>query len=226
VVYTSSVATLRVTPETCAADESATLSPHEAIGAYKRSKVLAERCVLGLIEDEGLGAVIVNPSTPIGARDIRPTPTGRIILQAARGNMPAFVDTGLNLVDVDDVARGHLQALEFGRIGERYILGGENVMLEQLLGEICALAGRQRPRVELPRWPLFPLAWLAEFSAKFTRREPFLTRDGLKMAANRMFFTSAKAERELGYVHGPHHPALVAAFRWFSQAGYLDQRRT
>lgn len=224
VVYTSSVATLRVTPETCAADETAVLSPTEAIGAYKRSKVLAERCVEDLIANEGLAAVIVNPSTPIGPRDIRPTPTGRIIVQAARGNMPAFVDTGLNLVNVDDVARGHLQALRCGRIGERYILGGENVMLETLLADICGLAGQPKPRLELPRWPLIPLAWAAESVARLTRREPFLTRDGLKMAANHMFFTSAKAQQELKYAPGPYRPALVAALQWFGQSGYLDSR--
>jgi dihydroflavonol-4-reductase len=221
VVYTSSVATLHVGPDTVAADETEPLSAADAIGAYKRSKVLAEREVERMVADEGLPAVIVNPSTPIGARDVRPTPTGRIIIEAATGKMPAFVDTGLNLVDVEDVARGHWLALERGRIGERYILGGDNVTLQQLLGEIAVLSGRRPPRVKLPLWPLWPLAHAAEAVAQLTGREPFVTVDGLKMSRNRMFFSSAKAQRELGYTPGPHRAALEAALAWFGSNGYL-----
>jgi dihydroflavonol-4-reductase len=221
VVYTSSVATLRVDSRTTAATEDDQLAAHEAIGAYKRSKVLAERLVEQMIAAQGLQAVIVNPSTPIGMRDVRPTPTGRIIIEAATGKMPAFVDTGLNLVNVDDVAQGHLLALEHGRIGERYILGGDNLSLQQLLGEIAALTGRRAPTMKLPLWPLYPLAHAAEAVARMTGREPFMTVDGLHMSKNRMFFSSAKAGKELGYRPGPHLPALRAALDWFRSEGYL-----
>lgn len=221
VVYTSSVATLRVDSRTTAATEEGPLAAHEAIGAYKRSKVLAERLVEQMVARDGLPAVIVNPSTPIGAQDVRPTPTGRIIIEAATGKMPAFVDTGLNLVNVEDVALGHFLALDHGRIGERYILGGDNVTLQHLLGEIAALTGRRAPRVKLPLWPLYPLARAAEAVAQLTGKEPFVTVDGLKMSKNRMFFSSAKAERELGYRSGPHDAALRVALDWFGREGYL-----
>jgi dihydroflavonol-4-reductase len=135
--------------------------------------------------------------------------------------MPAFVDTGLNVVDVEDVARGHLLALEHGRVGERYILGGDNLSLQQLLAEIATLTGRRPPRVRLPVGPLYPLAHAAEAVARITGREPFLTRDGLKMARNRMHFSSAKAERELGYRPRSHMEGLRAALDWFGREGYL-----
>lgn len=224
VVYTSSVATLRVAPSTVAAAEDAPVAPDEAIGAYKRSKVLAERLVQRMVAEEDLPAVIVNPSTPVGPRDARPTPTGRIIVEAARGRMPAFVETGLNVVGVDDVARGHLLALERGRVGERYILGGDNLMLHGLLAEIAALCGRRAPRIRLPVTPLLPLAHLAQAAARLSGREPFLTVDGLRMARNRMFFSSDKAMRELGYRPAPHAAAVQAALEWFGQAGYLGRR--
>ncbi len=217
VVYTSSVATLslRRTP----ADETTPLSEAEAIGAYKRSKVAAERLVERMVAAEGLPAVIVNPSTPIGPRDVRPTPTGRIIVEAATGRMPAFVDTGLNLVHVDDVAEGHLLALERGRIGERYILGGQDVSLAEMLSEIARLTGRKPPGIELPTAPLYPLAVLAEAVAQVTGKEPFLTVDALKMARHHMFFSSAKAERELGYQARPFVEALKDALDWFRHEG-------
>lgn len=221
VVYTSSVATLRVDSQTTAASEVGPLAAHEAIGAYKRSKVLAERLVEQMVARDGLQAVIVNPSTPIGIGDVRPTPTGRMIIEAATGKMPAFVDTGLNLVNVEDVAFGHLLALDHGRIGERYILGGDNVSLQHLLGEIASMSGRPAPKVKLPLWPLYPLARAAEAIAQLTGKEPFMTVDGLKMSKNRMFFSSAKAERELSYRPGPHLPALRAALDWFGHEGYL-----
>jgi len=141
IVYTSSVATLRLNPDGVPADESEMLSQDRAIGAYKRSKVAAESLALQMASREGLPLVIVNPSTPIGPRDVRPTPTGRIIIEAASGRMPAFVETGLNFVHVADVAAGHLTALNRGRIGERYILGGENVTLRQLLIDIAGIVG-------------------------------------------------------------------------------------
>jgi dihydroflavonol-4-reductase len=221
VVYTSSVATLRVNGATVAATEDEALEAAQAIGAYKRSKVLAERLVEQMVARDGLPAVIVNPSTPIGPRDLRPTPTGRIIVEAACGRMPAFVETGLNLVSVDDVARGHVLALEHGQLGERYILGGDNASLCDLLGEIAQLTGRRAPRLQLPIAPLFPLARVSEAIARFTGREPFLTTDGLKMSRNRMHFSSAKAERELGYHPKPHGEALRAALDWFAREGYL-----
>lgn len=221
VVYTSSVATLRVDERTVAATEDEPLTADAAIGAYKRSKVLAEGLVLQMTGSLGLPAVIVNPSTPVGARDIRPTPTGRIIVEAACGRMPAFVDTGLNVVGVADAALGHVLALERGRVGQRYILGGDNLSLQELLAEIAALTGRRAPRVRLPVAPLYPLARAAEALARFTGREPFLTTDGLKMSRNRMHFSSAKAENELGYRPRPHGEGLREAIDWFSREGYL-----
>lgn len=225
VVYTSSVATLGVTPgqdKHAPADETTPLTEQTAIGAYKRSKVAAERLVERMVADEGLPAVIVHPSTPIGPRDIKPTPTGRIIVEAASGKLPAFLDTGLNLVHVDDVASGHLLALDKGRIGERYILGGQDVTLRALLADIAALAGRKAPTVNLPRGPLYPLAVIAEGWAQISGKEPMLTRDALTMSKRHMFFTSAKAERELGYAARPHAEALADAMAWFRQHGYLS----
>ncbi|MFS8978846.1 hopanoid-associated sugar epimerase [Cupriavidus necator] len=223
VVYTSSVATLRVAGAQAPVDETAALTPHEAIGAYKRSKVLAERVVEKLVAERGLPAVIVNPSTPIGPRDVRPTPTGRIIVEAATGKIPAFVDTGLNLAHVDDVAEGHFLALERGRTGERYILGGEDVMLQQMLRDIAGLCGRRAPTMQLPRWPLYPLAHAAEAAARFTGKEPFITVDGLNMSKYRMFFTSEKARRELGYAPRPYRDGLRDALEWFRAQGYLGK---
>ena len=221
IVYTSSVATLRLNPDGTPADESVMLSQDAAIGAYKRSKVAAEELALQMAAADGLPVVIVNPSTPIGPRDVRPTPTGRIIVEAASGRMPAFVDTGLNLVHVDDVARGHLLALQRGRIGQRYILGGENVTLARMLEMIAGLTGRAAPRVRLPRAAVYPIALAAETMARFTGREPFATLDGLRMARYRMFFTSARAQLELGYTARPVIEAVTDAIGWFRQAGQI-----
>jgi dihydroflavonol-4-reductase len=221
IVYTSSVATLTPPTDTEFGDESSPLHPADAISAYKQSKVLAERLVETLIAEAGLPAVIVNPSAPIGPRDVRPTPTGRIIVEAASGRMPGFVDTGLNLVHVDDVAAGHVAALRQGRIGERYILGGQNVSLGQMLADIAQLVGRSPPRLRIPRTVLFPLAFAAEALAQATGREPFATVNGLRMAKYHMYFTSAKAERELGYRARPYGEALADAIDWFRRAGYL-----
>ncbi len=198
------------------------LAEDAAIGAYKRSKVVAERLVQAMIERDGLPAVIVNPSTPIGPRDVRPTPTGRIIVEAASGRMPAFVDTGLNLVHVDDVAAGHLAALERGRIGERYILGGENVFLADMLADIARLVGRRPPRLKLPRRMLYPIAYGAELMARLRGGEPFATVDGLRMASHHMFFDDAKARRELGYVSRPYREGLADAIAWFRAQGRLQ----
>jgi dihydroflavonol-4-reductase len=221
VVYTSSVATLRLTGDGSPSDETMPLDEAHAIGAYKKSKVLAERLVERMIAEEALPAVIVNPSTPIGPRDIRPTPTGRIVVEAASGRMPAYVDTGLNLVHVDEVANGHVAALKHGRIGERYILGGQDMTLGEMLGEIARLAGRKPPSIKLPRQLIYPIAYGAEAMAHITGREPFATVDGLRMAKYKMFFSSAKAERELAYRARPAADALAEAYRWFRDAGYL-----
>jgi dihydroflavonol-4-reductase len=220
IVYTSSVATIALRDD-MPADESSPLSEQDAIGAYKKSKVIAERLVEEMVQRQRLPAVIVNPSTPIGPRDGKPTPTGRIIVEAARGHMPAFVDTGLNLVHVDDVAAGHLAALARGTIGERYILGGENVYLRDMLAEIARVVGRKPPRVRLPIAPLYPLAFVAEGVGLITGREPFLTLDGLRMAGHHMFFNDAKARRELGYSTRPYREGIADAIAWFRQQGYL-----
>jgi dihydroflavonol-4-reductase len=221
IVYTSSVATLKPRDDGKPADETRPLTENEAIGAYKKSKVAAERLVLAMVND-GLPAVIVNPSAPIGPRDRRPTPTGRLIVEAASGRIPAFVDTGLNIVHVDDVAAGHLVALRKGEIGERYVLGGENMTLAELLARIARLVGRRPPRISLPRWPLYPVAYAAEAIARFTKREPLATVDGLSMSEYLMYFTSAKAERELGYRPRPAEEAITDAVDWFRDAGYLS----
>jgi dihydroflavonol-4-reductase len=223
IVYTSSVATLRVKSAThgAPADERSPAEEHETIGVYKRSKVAAERLVESMIATQKLPAVIVNPSTPIGSRDIRPTPTGRIIVEAAMGKLPAFVDTGLNLVHVDDVAHGHLLALDRGQIGQRYILGGDDVRLRDMLADIAQLVGRKPPTIELPRWPLYPVALAAQGIARFTGREPFVTVDGLKMSRYLMFFSSEKARRELGYRARPYVEGLRDALAWFQHAGYV-----
>lgn len=223
IVYTSSVATLKVNPSGDIVDETKPAQAHQTIGAYKRSKVLAERAVERMVANDGLPAVIVNPSTPIGPRDVKPTPTGRIIVEAATGKIPAFVDTGLNLVHVDDVANGHFLALERGAIGERYILGGENLSLQQMLADIAGLAGRKPPTIKLPRGPLYPLAAGAELFAKFSGKEPFVTIDGLRMSKNKMYFTSVKAERELGYSARPYGEGLSHALDWFRENGYLNR---
>ena len=220
VVYTSSVATLAARADGVSADETMPLTEDKAIGVYKRSKVAAERAVEALIA-EGLPAVIVNPSTPIGPRDVKPTPTGRIIVEAASGRMPAFVDTGLNMVHVDDVAEGHVLAFQRGRIGERYVLGGQNATLAEILATVAQVVGRRPPRIRIPRQALMPFAHVTEAVARVTGREPMLTRDGLRMSKNKMFFSSAKAETELGYRARPYREGITDAIEWFRRAGYL-----
>jgi dihydroflavonol-4-reductase len=220
IVYTSSVATLKLADGDLSTEDNP-LAEGEGIGPYKRSKVAAERLVEAMIQRNGLPAVIVNPSTPIGPRDVKPTPTGRIIVEAASGRMPAFVDTGLNLAHVDDVAAGHLAALDRGRIGERYILGGENVTLSDMLADIARLVGRRPPTVKLPRTLLYPLAYGAEALASLSGVEPFLTMDGLRMSRHRMFFDDSKARAELGYASRPYREGLADAITWFRSHGKL-----
>lgn len=220
IVYTSSVATIAPDPAG-AAGEDRPLDETNAIGAYKRSKVIAERLVEAMVARDGLPAVIVNPSTPIGPRDARPTPTGRILVDAARGRMPAFVETGLNLVHVDDVADGHLRAFRRGEPGRRYILGGDDVPLETLLAEIARQTGRRPPRLALPRAPLFPVARAMEAIARVTGREPMLTCDALRMSAHRMYYSSARARAELGYRARPWPDAVRDALAWFRGEGMI-----
>ncbi len=221
IVYTSSVATIELRAA-APADESRPLAENLAVGAYKKSKVIAERMVENMAKNAGLPVVIVNPSTPIGPRDVKPTPTGRIIVEAARGRMPGFVDTGLNLVHVDDVAAGHLAALRRGNIGERYILGGENVNLSSMLAEIARVIGRRPPRLRIPISAVYPFALSAELWSHVSGREPFMTRDGLRMARHHMFFNDAKARRDLAYVSRPYQEAIADAIAWFRDARYLD----
>lgn len=221
IVHTSSVATLKVSREPFPSDETRPLDADAAIGIYKRSKVLAERRVEKLVAEAGLPAVIVNPSTPIGPEDVKPTPTGQMIVEAASGRMPAYVETGLNLVHVDDVAEGHILALERGRIGERYVLGGEDIRLGALIATIADLAGRRKPLLALPRAPLHVLAAISEAHARLTGRAPLLTHDSLRMARYFMFFSSEKARRELGYAPRPMIEGLKTAIDWFREEGVL-----
>lgn len=223
IVYTSSVATLGLGKDGAAADEDTPAALADMIGHYKRSKFLAEEEVRRLARDGGLPAVIVNPSMPVGPRDIKPTPSGRMIVEAARGRMPAYVDTGLNLVHVEDVAAGHLLAYAKGAVGARYVLGGENLTLGAILAEIARLCGRRPPRLRLPHGLVLPVAYGAEAWARVARRgEPFVTVEGLRMSRKRMFFSSARAARELGYRARPAAAALSDALDWFRTAGYLD----
>jgi len=221
IVHTSSVATISPHPQGLAADETMPLAEAQGIGAYKRSKIAAERLVERLVAERGLPAVIVNPSTPVGPRDVRPTPTGRIIIESACGRIPGFVDTGLNLVHVDDVAAGHLAALLRGKIGERYILGGQNVFFSEILANIARIVGRRPPRLRIPHAMVVPVAYAAEALARLTGKEPFATLDGVRMAKHRMFFTARKAERELGFYARPYIEGLEQAVQWFRENGYL-----
>lgn len=216
IVYTSSVAVLATAKGPVPSDEAAPVTIAAMIGHYKRSKFLAEQAV---VEQAAAGApvTIVNPSTPVGPRDIKPTPTGRLIRDAAAGRLPAYVDTGLNIVHVDDVAAGHLLAADRGSVGRRYILGGENLSLREILALIAHAAGRRPPKMRLPRRPLYPLAWMSEAWARGTKSatEPLLTVDGLKMAGKLMWFSSARAETELGYTFRPAGEAIADAVQWF-----------
>lgn len=222
IVYTSSVATMGCLPDGKPANEETPVSLSDMIGHYKRSKFLAEAEVCRLVKESDLPVVTVNPSTPVGPRDLKPTPTGRMILQAAAGRMPAYVNTGLNLVHVDDVARGHLLAFERGRTGERYILGGCNMTLKEILQELANFTGRPAPRVCLPHNLILPVAYMVEAFARVSRAgEPFITVDGVRLAKKRMFFSDEKARKELGYNPGSVNQALRDAVDWFKDHGYL-----
>lgn len=220
VVYTSSVATLALPADGRPADESSRAELGDMIGHYKRSKFLAEQVALEAAR-AGAWLVIVNPSTPVGPGDVKPTPTGRIVLDAAAGRMPAYVDTGLNVVHVDDVAHGHWLALERGRPGERYVLGGEDMSLREILTQVAALVGRAPPRIRLPHAAVLPIAWVAEGYSRLTGRSTRITLEGVRMARKHMFFSSGKAVRELGYAWRPPREAFADAVRWFRDQGYL-----
>jgi dihydroflavonol-4-reductase len=220
IVHTSSVAVLGLAAEG-SADEASPSRIDDMVGPYKRSKFAAEEVVRALVAERGLPAIVVNPSTPVGPGDRKPTPTGRVILEAARGRIPGFVDTGLNIAHVDDVATGHLLAAGRGRVGERYILGGANMPLAEILAEVARLAGRPPPRLAVPYWLAYPAAVAAELGARITGRVPLATRDSVRMSRKKMYFTSAKAERELGYRPRPARAAIADAVAWFKANGYL-----
>jgi dihydroflavonol-4-reductase len=220
VVYTSSVATVGIPADGSPGNEDTPVGVADMIGHYKRSKFLAEQLVRGETSSS-MPVVIVNPSTPIGPGDVKPTPTGQVVLDAAAGRMPAYVDTGLNIVHVDDVAAGHLLAFHRGRPGERYILGGQDMTLREILFEIARLMGRKPPRIRLPTGVVFPIAYVAEAVARITGRPGRITLEGVRMARKRMFFSSDKARRELGYQWRPPTEALRDAIAWLREQGSL-----
>jgi dihydroflavonol-4-reductase len=217
IVYCSSVAALGQIGDGTPADENLPADEADFVGIYKRSKFLAEKAVLAL----GAPVVVVNPSTPVGPRDIKPTPTGKMVLDTAAGRMPAYIDTGLNIVHVDDVAEGHVLALEKGRIGERYILGGQDMLLKDLLVMVAGVVHRKPPSIRLPEPLLWPVAVAMEVFAAATHVPPLVTRDHLKMARKKMFFTSAKAQAELGYTARPALQAVRDAVAWYRASGML-----
>ncbi len=218
IVYTSSVATLGLHTDGTSANEDTLATLADMVGHYKRSKFLAEELVASMVREQALPVVIVNPSTPIGPYDIKPTPTGRMIRDAVHRKIPAYVDTGLNLTHVEDVAQGHLLAFERGQIGRRYILGGENLSLREILATIADLCGHAPPRIELPRAVVYPIAYFAQAWAWLTHgSEPQATVDGLRMSRKRMYFSSERAIRELGYQSRPARDSLAAAVAWFTR---------
>ena len=220
VVYTSSVATVGIPRDGSPGNEDTPVGVADMVGHYKRSKFLAEQVVREAAL-AGVSVVIVNPSTPIGPGDVKPTPTGQLVLDAAAGRMPAYVDTGLNIVHVDDVAAGHLLAFHRGRPGERYILGGQDLTLRQILTEIARLVGRKPPSIRLSASVVLPIAYIAEAFARVTRRPGRITVEAVRMSRKRMFFSSDKAKRELGYEWRPPTEALRDAIAWLREQGSL-----
>ena len=220
IVYTSSVATLGTNKDGTSANEMTPSTIENMVGAYKKSKFIAEKMVLSLIKNEGYPVTIVNPSTPVGPNDIKPTPTGKIILDTIRNRMPAYVETGLNIVHVDDVAYGHLLAMERGKIGERYILGGENMSLESIINYLCTLEKISPPKIKLPHNLILPIAWIMEHLSKITHKEPLVTTDGVMMAKKIMYFSSEKAKVKLGYNPRSAFNGLDDAVDWFNKEKY------
>ena len=220
VVYTSSVATMGFTSDGKSADETSPVSLENMIGPYKRSKYMAEQVAIEAAR-AGLDVVIVNPTTPVGERDIKPTPTGRIVVDFLKKKFPAYVDTGLNLVDVTQCARGHIAALEKGRSGERYILGGENLTLKQILDKLAAITGLPSPSIRVPYFMALATGVVDEVvTGRILGREPRATIDAVRMGRKKMFVSSAKAERELGWIVAPVDDALRRAAEWFRENGY------
>ena len=223
VVYTSSVATMGFTSNGRPADEDSPVSLDRMIGPYKRSKFMAEELALGAGRS-GMDVVVVNPSTPVGEQDIKPTPTGRIVVDFLKKKFPAYVDTGLNLVDVTECARGHVAALEKGRSGERYILGGENLTLKQILDKLAAITGLPSPQVKVPYAVALVAAVVDEVvTGRILGREPRATIDAVRMGRKKMFASSARAQQELGFRILPVYPAMRAAIEWFRANGYAPQ---
>jgi dihydroflavonol-4-reductase len=221
VIYTSSVATLGLPGNGTTGNEETPVSLSDMVGHYKRSKFLAEQAVLRSAA-EGVPVVIVNPSTPVGVGDLKPTPTGKLIVDFLNGWMPGYVDTGLNLVDVEDVARGHLLAAEKGRVGEKYILGHENLTLQQILSLLAELTGRSAPRFKVPYVLALSVAYLdAALARLIPGREPFAPPVGVKLSRKKMFFDPSKAVRELGWTQTPVREALRKAVQWFVENGYV-----
>jgi dihydroflavonol-4-reductase len=220
IVYTSSVATMGFGSNGTLADENSPVALADMIGHYKRSKFMAEQLVFEAARS-GVDVVMVNPTTPIGERDLKPTPTGRIVVDFLKRKFPAYVDTGLNLVDATECARGHIQALEKGRAGERYILGGENLTLKQILDRLGAITGLPSPRVKLPYVFALAAGVVDEtVTGRILGREPRATLDAVRMGRKKMFITSAKAERELGWRSIPVDDALRRSVEWFRANGY------
>ena len=220
VIYTSSVATMGFTSNGSLADENSPVSLGQMIGPYKRSKFMAEQIALAAGRS-GMDVVVVNPTTPIGERDIKPTPTGRIVVDFLKKKFPAYVDTGLNLVDATECARGHVAALEKGRSGERYILGGENLTLKQIFDRLAAITSLPSPKVKVPYAMALATGVVDEVvTGHILRREPRVTIDAVRMGRKRMFVSSAKAERELGWKTIPVDGAMRRAVDWFRANGY------
>ncbi|MBT0654313.1 hopanoid-associated sugar epimerase [Geomobilimonas luticola] len=219
VVYTSSVGTLGNPGDGTPGSESTPVALADMVGHYKKSKFLAEREAENFIP-RGLPLVIVNPSTPVGPRDVKPTPTGKIIVDFLNRKMPAYLDTGLNLIDVEDCARGHILAADRGRIGEKYILGNENLTLRQIFALLEELTGLAAPRVRLPHTPILLAAYLNEGLSRLTGKEPLIPLAGVQMAKKFMYFDSRKAVRELGLPQKPAREALARAVEWFRSNGY------
>ncbi len=218
-VYTSTVATVAVPRDGVLPNESTVTSVDEMIGAYKRSKWFAEQEVLKAAA-AGLPVVIVNPTTPVGPWRCQTTPTGRIIVDFLNGRMPAYVDTGLNFVPVEDAAMGHLLAAERGRVGERYILGGENLTLKQALEILAHLSGRPAPRVRVPHVVALAAGYADAVLSRLTGREPRIPLEGVRMARHSMFVNAERARAELGFAPGPLTAAFERAVRWFQLNGY------
>jgi dihydroflavonol-4-reductase len=221
VVYTSSVATMGFSSNGPVADEDSPVSLADMVGHYKRSKFMAEQVALEAGRS-GQHIVVVNPSTPVGEMDVKPTPTGRIVLDFLKKKFPAYVDTGLNLVDARECARGHVAALEKGRSGQRYILGGENLTLKQILDKLAAITGLPSPTVEVPHFVALGAAVVDELWTGYIRgREPRATIDAVRMGRKKMFVSSGRAERELGWQIVPVDGALRRAADWFQAQGYV-----